>query len=240
MKKSIYHHDLFCDGGRVCRQFDPQGAAARIRYFEPLLAEWDTPHQTPPFSEIELSDYEPAFDAAIACSRAEIDAIVGNPSKPTFGNTIVALERHGALLDRISGIFFNLLEADTSDEMQEIALRVQPKLTELSNDISLNPELFARVKAVYGKPGRGLSKEDKKLLEDTYQSFARNGAALSDADKELYRKYSSELSAATLQFGQNAPGCDQCLLDQHHRPEGRGRTAGPREGGHGSRCQGAR
>ena len=182
----------------------PKAQLPELDTSNPLLAEWDTPHQTPPFSEIELSDYEPAFDAAIACSRAEIDAIVGNPSKPTFGNTIVALERHGALLDRISGIFFNLLEADTSDEMQEIALRVQPKLTELSNDISLNPELFARVKAVYGKPGRGLSKEDKKLLEDTYQSFARNGAALSDADKELYRKYSSELSAATLQFGQNA------------------------------------
>lgn len=182
----------------------PKAQLPELDMSNPLLAAWNTPHQTPPFSEIELSDYEPAFDAAIACSRAEIDAIVANPSKPTFGNTIVALERHGALLDRISGIFFNLLEADTSDEMQQIALRVQPKLTELSNDISLNPELFARVKAVYGKPGRGLSKEDKKLLEDTYQSFARNGAALSDADKELYRKYSSELSAATLQFGQNA------------------------------------
>jgi len=182
----------------------PKAQLPELDTSNPLLAEWNTPHQTPPFSEIELSDYEPAFDAAIACSHAEIDAIVANPSKPTFGNTIVALERHGALLDRISGIFFNLLEADTSDEMQQIALRVQPKLTELSNDISLNPELFARVKAVYGKPGRGLSKEDKKLLEDTYQSFARNGAALSDADKELYRKYSSELSAATLQFGQNA------------------------------------
>ena len=182
----------------------PKAQLPELDTSNPLLAEWNTPHQTPPFSEIELSDYEPAFDAAIACSHAEIDAIVANPSKPTFGNTIVALERHGALLDRISGIFFNLLEADTSDEMQQIAQRVQPKLTELSNDISLNPELFARVKAVYGKPGRGLSKEDKKLLEDTYQSFARNGAALSDADKELYRKYSSELSAATLQFGQNA------------------------------------
>ena len=153
----------------------PKAQLPELDTSNPLLAEWNTPHQTPPFSEIELSDYEPAFDAAIACSHAEIDAIVANPSKPTFGNTIVALERHGALLDRISGIFFNLLEADTSDEMQQIALRVQPKLTELSNDISLNPELFARVKAVYGKPGRGLSKEDKKLLEDTYQSFARNG-----------------------------------------------------------------
>ena len=151
----------------------------------PLLAEWNTPHETPPFDRIRVSDYEPAFDAAIACSRAEIDAIVNNPRKPTFGNTIVALERQGELLNRIAGLFFNLLEADTSDEMQEIAQRVQPKLTELSNDISLNPELFARVKQVYEHPGR-LRKEDRKLLEDTYQSFARSGAALSDADKEAF------------------------------------------------------
>ena len=115
----------------------------------------------------------------------------------------MALERQGELLNRIAGLFFNLLEADTSDEMQEIAQRVQPKLTELSNDISLNPELFARVKQVYEHPGR-LRKEDRKLLEDTYQSFARSGAALSDADKELYRKYTSELSGLTLRFGQNA------------------------------------
>lgn len=169
----------------------------------PLLAQWETPHQTPPFSQIELAHYEPAFDAAIACSRAQIEAIVKNPAKPTFGNTIVALERHGELLDRISGLFFNLLEADTSDEMQEIALRVQPRLTELGNDVSLDPELFARVKYVYEHPGH-LKAEDKKLLEDTYKGFARSGAALSDADKELYRKYTSELSALTLQFGQNA------------------------------------
>lgn len=129
----------------------------------------------------------------------------------------MALERQGALLDRISGVFYNLLEAATSDQMQEIALRVQPKLTELSNDVSLNPELFARVKAVYEKPGRGLSKEDRKLLEDTYQSFARNGAALSDADKELYRKYTSELSAATLAVRSERAGRNQRLYDQHYR-----------------------
>ena len=170
----------------------------------PLLAEWETPYATPPFERIELKDYEPAFDAAIAVQRAEIEAIVKNPAKPSFHNTIVALERSGELLSRIEGLFYNLLEADSNDEMQRIALDVQPKLTALSNDIALDPALFARVKAVYGKPGRGLSKEDKKLLEDTYQSFARNGAALSDADKELYRKYTSELSGLTLQFGQNA------------------------------------
>ena len=181
----------------------PKAQLPELDMSNPLLAAWDTPHETPPFSEIKLENYEPAFDAAIACSRAEVEAIVKNPKKPTFGNTIVALERQGELLNRISGLFFNLLEADSSDEMQEIAQRVQPKLTELSNDISLDPELFARVKYVYEHPGR-LKKEDKKLLEDTYKGFARSGAALSDADKELYRQYSSELSALTLQFGQNA------------------------------------
>ena len=128
----------------------PKAQLPELDLSNPLLAAWDTPHETPPFSEIKLADYEPAFDAAIACSRAEIDAIVNNPRKPTFGNTIVALERQGELLNRIAGLFFNLLEADTSDEMQEIAQRVQPKLTELSNDISLNPELFARVVIVAG------------------------------------------------------------------------------------------
>ena len=182
----------------------PRAQLPELDTTNPLLAQWETPHATPPFSKIELAHYEPAFEAAIACQRAEIDAIVNNPAKPTFGNTIAALERSGELLGRIEGVFYNLLSADTSDEMQEIALRVQPKLTELSNDISLNPELFARVKAVYAPPGCCLKKDDKKLLEDTYKSFARNGAALSDADKELYRQYTSELSALTLQFGQNA------------------------------------
>ena len=182
----------------------PKAQLPELDTSNPLLAEWNTPHQTPPFSEIELSDYEPAFDAAIACSHAEIDAIRRQPLEADLRQYHRGSGAPRCAAGSYLGIFFNLLEADTSDEMQQIALRVQPKLTELSNDISLNPELFARVKAVYGKPGRGLSKEDKKLLEDTYQSFARNGAALSDADKELYRKYSSELSAATLQFGQNA------------------------------------
>ena len=181
----------------------PRAQLPELDLSNPLLATWETPHATPPFDAIRLEHYEPAFDAAIACSRAEVEAIVKNPRKPTFVNTVVALERQGALLDRISGLFFNLLEADASDEMQEIAQRVQPKLTALSNDISLNPELFARVKAVYEHPGR-LDQEDRMLLEKTYKRFARQGAALSDADKELYRQYTTELSSLTLQFGQNA------------------------------------
>ena len=170
----------------------------------PLLAEWDTPHATPPFDLIKIEHYEPAIETAIALSRAEIDAIVNNPAKPTFKNTIVAMERQGALLNRILGLFYNLNEADTSEEMEAIALRIQPKLTALSNDVALNPELFARVKAVYEGSRRGLSDVDEKLLEDSYKSFSRSGAALADDKKEEYRKYTSELSEATLIFGQNA------------------------------------
>lgn len=170
----------------------------------PLLAQWDTPHATPPFDKIKITDYEPAIETAIAVSRAEIDAIVNNPAKPTFNNTVVALERQGELLSRIMGIFYNLREADTSDEMDAIALRIQPKLTELSNDVSLNPQLFERVKAVYDGYRWGLSDVDEKLLDDCYKGFARSGAALSEEDKELYRQYTTELSEATLVFGQNA------------------------------------
>ena len=170
----------------------------------PLLAEWETPYATPPFERIELKDYEPAFDAAIAVQRAEIEAIVKNPAKPSFHNTIVALERSGELLSRIEGLFYNLLEADSNDEMQRIALDVQPKLTALSNDIALDPALFARVKAVYENPGWFLSKEDKRLLEKTYKSFARNGAALPADKQELYRQYTTELGEMTLKFGQNS------------------------------------
>ena len=187
-----------------CCDSIPVAQLPEIDTSNPLLAEWDTPHQTPPFDKIELAHYEPAFETAIAVSRAEIDAIVNNPEKPSFVNTIVALEKQGALLNRIAGIFFNMLEANTSDEMQEVAMRVQPKLTELSNDTSLNPELFNRVKCVYENQSIFLSSEDKKLLEKTYKGFVRGGANLSEEDKALYREYTSELSSLTLKYGQNS------------------------------------
>ena len=187
-----------------CGNDMPVAQLPEIDTTNPLLAEWDTPHATPPFDKIKVSDYEPAFETAIAVSRAEVDAIVNNPAKPSFKNTILALEKQGELLDRISSVFFNMLQCNTSDELQAIAMRIQPKLTELGNDVSLNPELFKRVKAVNENPGLFLTKEDKKLLENTYKSFVRSGANLNDEDKELYRQYSSELSQLTLQFGQNS------------------------------------
>ena len=108
----------------------PRAQYPELDSTNPLLAEWNTPYPTPPFSEIQLEHYEPAVDAAIACSRAEIEAIVSNPAKPTFGNTIVALERSGELLNRVAGVFYNLMGTDATPEMQEVAQRIQPKMTE--------------------------------------------------------------------------------------------------------------
>ena len=171
----------------------------------PLVEEWNTPYQTPPFSEIEYAHYEPAIDYAIELNRAEIEAIVNNPEAPTFENTIVAMEQSGKLLNRATGVFFCINGCMTSPEMQQIALNITPKLTELGNDISLNPALFERVKVVYNQRKKlKLDQEDMTLLENTYKSFARSGALLEGEDKELYRQYSSELSQLTLQFGQNA------------------------------------
>ncbi len=182
----------------------PQAQYPELDLTNPLLAEWDIPYATPPFSKINPEHFEPAVDAAIACSRAEIEAIVNNPAKPTFGNTILALERSGELLDRVTGVFYNLMGTESTPALQAIAQNIQPKLSELSNDISLNPELFARVQRVYEHPEWCLSQAEKKLLEDTYQGFARSGAALSEEEKALYREYSKELGAQTLLFGQNA------------------------------------
>ena len=171
----------------------------------PLVAEWDTPYQTPPFSEIKLEHYEPAIDYAIELNRAEIDAIINNPEAPTFENTIVAMEQAGSLLGRITNLFFVLNNCSTSDQMQQIALNITPKLTELSNDVALNPELFARVKAVYEqRESLELDQEDRQLLENTYKGFARSGALLEGEAQELYRQYTTELSQLTLAFGQNA------------------------------------
>ena len=169
-----------------------------------LLEPFSGPRNTPDFTAITDEDYIPAFDIAIDDARSEIDVIIKNPDIPTFTNTIEALERSGALLDAVSNIFFNLNEANTSDRMQEIALEVSPKLTALGNDISLNPLLFERVKAVYDKRSElDLNTEQARLLEKTYKGFSRSGAALSEPDKDKYRAYTEELSQLNLKFNQN-------------------------------------
>ena len=168
------------------------------------MTESSHPYGAPAFDKIRNEHYLPAFKAGIEEAKAEIDSIVSNPAEPDFENTIEALEYSGRTLNRVSGIFYNLMEADTDDEMQAIAEEIAPMMTEYSMYISLNKPLFERVKAVYmKKDSLDLAQDQKKLLENTYESFARNGANLSDEDKETYSKYAEELSLATLQFSKN-------------------------------------
>ncbi len=170
----------------------------------PLLTESSAPFGAPEFDKIKNEHYLPAFEAGIAEAKAEIDAIVANKEEPTFENTIEAMEVSGQTLNNVAGIFFNLMEADTDDEMQQIAESVSPMLTEYSMYVSLNNDLFQRVKAVYEKKDElGLAPDQMKLLEDNYKSFVRGGANLSDEDKAFYSKWSEELSLTTLQFSKN-------------------------------------
>ncbi|WP_300811948.1 M3 family metallopeptidase [uncultured Bacteroides sp.] len=170
----------------------------------PFLETYSTPHGTVPFDRIKTVHYEPAVREGISRQNGEIAAITDNPEAPTFANTILPYERSGELLQRTVVVFDNLLSAETSDEMQELAKTIMPLLSEHGNNISLNEKLFARIKAVYEqKEQEGLNAEQKKLLEDIYEGFVRNGANLQGEEKERYRELSRELSLLTLQFSEN-------------------------------------
>lgn len=170
----------------------------------PLLKPYKTPFQTIPFNEIKEEHYLPAFKEAMKVHSGEIDKIINNRQKPTFANTIIALEQAGSLLNQVSSPFYNMLGSETNDALQKIAEEVSPLMTEHSNAIRLNEALFQRVKAVYEQRDQlKLNVEDAMLLQKTYDGFANNGANLSAADKDIYRELSKELSMLTLQFGQN-------------------------------------
>ncbi len=173
----------------------------------PLLVESGNPFGAPAFDKIENRHYVPAFEQALAEAKAEVDAIIANPQEPTFDNTVLALERCGKKLNTVEEIFFNLNEACTDDEMQQIAEQMAPKLTEFSMYVSLSEELFSRVKSVYDRrDSLALNKEDSRLLSETYKSYARNGANLPKEDKAVFSKLSEELSVASLKFGNNTLG----------------------------------
>lgn len=170
----------------------------------PFLNTYDTPHGTVPFHLIKPEHYEPAIREGIRQQQAEIDAITANAEAPTFENTLLAYEKSGGLLQRVSTVFGNLLSAETSDELQELAKEIMPLLSEHENNISLNAPLFARIKAVYDGCGQErLMPEQETLLEKVYNSFVRNGANLAEAEKEKYRELCKELSLLTLQFSEN-------------------------------------
>ena len=166
----------------------------------PLLQDFNTA----PFSKISSSDYKPAIKKAIEITKSEIDEIVNNTYAPTFENTTVALDFTGEKLNKITSIFFNLNSAETNDEIQKIAQEISPWLSELSNDITLNENLFKKVKAVFdSKETLTLTPEQQMLLEKQYKGFARNGANLKEADKTALRKIDAQLSKLSLKFGEN-------------------------------------
>ncbi|MCH3884180.1 M3 family metallopeptidase [Tenacibaculum aquimarinum] len=166
----------------------------------PLLQDFNTA----PFSKISNADYKPAIKKGIEIAKAEIDAIINNADTPTFKNTTVALDFTGEKLNRITSIFFNLNSAETNEEIQKIAQEVSPWLSEFGNDITLNEDLFKRVKHVFdAKESLDLTPEQQMLLEKQYKSFARNGANLNETDKAELRKVDAELSKLSLKFGEN-------------------------------------
>ena len=164
---------------------------------------YNTIHNVTPFDQIQVSDYEPGIMQGIKEEDDEIESIINNPDIPTFENTIEALEKTGQTLHRVTNVFFNLLSCETNDEMEEIANKVQPALSEHSNNIGLNEKLFARIKAVYDSHP-SLNNEQQKLLDETYKSFVRRGANLSADKKETFRRISLEMSQNALQFRQNS------------------------------------
>jgi peptidyl-dipeptidase Dcp len=169
-----------------------------------LKTPFNTKYNSAPFSKIENEDYLPTFKEAITQAKKEIDDIINNTDQPTFENTIVALDFSGEQLDRISSIFFNLNSAETNETIQKIAQEVSPLLSEFSNDITLNEDLFKRVKSIYdAKSTLDLSIEQQTLLDKKYKSFSRNGANLSDDKKEKLRAIDKKLSQLKLKFGEN-------------------------------------
>jgi len=170
----------------------------------PLLMSFDTPFNVPPFELIKNEHFMPAFEEAFKLHNEEIDAIVNNPEAPNFKNTIEALEYAGGLLKQISHIFFNLNSANTSDEIQAIAQELSPKLSQHGDNITLNKELFKRVETVYNnKASENLNNEQKVLLEESYKSFVRGGAALDDEKQARLREINQELASLSLKFGEN-------------------------------------
>ena len=175
-----------------------------VKEVNPLLSEWNTPHQTPPFPEIKHEHYIPAIEASLKEAKDEVDVIINSSEKPNFKNTIVALELAGEKLDRATSVLFNLNSAETDDTIQSICRDVSPKLSEFSNYVTLNDQLFHKIKEVYTQKDKlNLTAEDLQLLEKKYLGFVRNGANLEGEAKKRYAEITTELSQLSLKFSEN-------------------------------------
>ncbi|MGB0895220.1 MAG: M3 family metallopeptidase, partial [Parashewanella sp.] len=198
----------------ACNSTQPQTSAASTQQTaeqiikqnatNPFFKPYNTVHGMPDFAAIKAEHYLPAFEAGIAQQRAEMQAIIDNPEKPTFANTIEAMEFSGNLVTKVASVFYNLTSADTTPELQKISKKVSPMLSSLSDDIYLNDKLFQKVKAVYEQRKLlNLTTAQAILLEDTYKSFSRGGANLNEADKAKLRELNAKIGKLNLQFGDN-------------------------------------
>ena len=170
----------------------------------PFFKEWKTPFETPPFTEFKEEHYLLAFEKGMKEQKEEVEQIIKSNEKPTFENTIEAMEKSGALLTKVSNVFYNLLSSNSNDEMQEIAKTISPMLSKHRDDINLNEKLFERVKSIFSEIEKlKLTIEQNTLLKEYYSGFVRNGVNLNSQDKEKLRKINAELSLLSLKFGEN-------------------------------------
>ena len=183
-----------------------ENMAEEAKSINPFFEDYQTPHETVPFDRIRLSDFEEAFMEGIRRDNEQIEKTINNPEKPTFDNTIINTEEdkdgYYDLLGRVSTVFFNLMSAETNDEMDALAQKIQPILTQHANDIRLNRKLFERIQYVH-RHHRKLTPEEKMLLDNCYDGFVRSGALLDEEGKEKLRKLTEEASMLSLQFSQN-------------------------------------
>ena len=169
-------------------------ACAPKKAANPFLAEWDTPYGIPDFSAVEESHYLPAIEAGIEQQQAEIDAIIANPDAPTFENVVAAYERSGAILDRVIGVLFNLAETDGTESLNAVVEEALPLLSAHSDNITMNPQFFAKVEVLYkDMENLGLNQEQKMALKKLYNSFVNNGIALDEASQARMREINAEL-----------------------------------------------
>ncbi len=201
MKKLFFTFFVF---GLILFSCTPRKKETAANMENPFLKEWTTLFGVPPFAEIKEEHYIPAIEEGIKQQQAEIDSIVANTEGPSFANTILALDKSGNLLSKVNGVFGPINSANTNDSLQAIARRITPMLTKHRDGISMNPELFKKVKAVYDNRNEmGLDDQQLRVVEKIYQDFERNGANLSPEDQEKLKAINTELSSLSLKYGEN-------------------------------------
>jgi len=179
-------------------------SAQTMSYENPFFKEYTTPFQTPPFDQIKIEHYLPAFEEGIKIKRTELDEVINNPEAPTFENTITAIEKSGKLLTKVSRVFFNISGSNGNDETQKIAETITPELSKLNNDIYLNEKLFQRIKSINDEKEKlNLTSEQLKVLDNYYTDFVRNGIGLDEEKKTRLKQINEELSMLSLKFGDN-------------------------------------